>query len=109
MPYVSLFIAIIAEVIATSALKASQCFTQVLPSIIVVIGYGISFYFLSLTLETMPVSIAYALWSGIGTLLITCVSYFYFNQSLDIPAIIGIICIGVGVIIINLFSSMKFI
>lgn len=105
MAYLFLFIAIIAEVIATSALKASEGFTRLFPSGIVVVGYCVSFYSLSLTLKTMPLSIAYAMWSGVGILLITCISYFYFHQRLDIPAIIGIVCIGVGVVVINLFSS----
>lgn len=103
--WVFLTIAIIAEVIGTSALKYSEGFTKLLPTLGVGICYLISFYFLSLTLKYMPVGIAYAIWAGLGTVLIILVSYFAFKQKLDLPAIIGLTLIVCGVIVINLFSK----
>lgn len=97
--------AIIAEVIATSALKASDSFSKTLPSTIVVIGYCLAFYFLSLTLKVIPVSIAYAIWSGLGIVLIAIVSWFYYGQKLDLPAIAGMGLIIAGVVVINVFSK----
>ncbi|GDX64807.1 multidrug transporter [Chlorobiota bacterium] len=105
MKWVFLSIAILAEVVATSALKSAEGFTKLLPSIIVIIGYGIAFFFLSLTLKNIPVGIAYAIWSGAGITLISIIGYFIFKQSLDFPAIIGILFIITGVIIINIFSK----
>jgi len=105
MKWIFLLIAIIAEVIGTSALKSAEGFTKLIPSAIVVIGYGISFYFLSLTLKTIPVGIAYAIWSGVGIILISIIGYFFYKQSIDLPAIIGILLIMIGVIVINLFSK----
>ncbi|MFD2247640.1 DMT family transporter [Pontibacter ruber] len=104
MHYLYLLIAIISEVAATSALKASEQFTKPLPSIIVVLGYASSFYFLSLTLRTMTVGIAYAIWSGIGTILIAVIGVLLYRQQLDFPAVIGLALIIAGVIIINVFS-----
>ena len=106
MEYLYLSIAIIAEVIGTSALKASQEFSKLGPSIIAVAGYGASFYFLSLVLKTVPVGIAYAIWSGIGITLITITGALLFKQMPDIPAIIGMTMIMSGVIIINVFSKI---
>ena len=105
MGYLYLIIAIIAEVIGTSALKASEEFTQLVPSILVVVGYGFSFYFLSLVLKTIPIGITYAIWSGVGIVLISIIGVVLFKQSLDFPAIIGIILIVAGVATINLFSK----
>lgn len=105
MKWIFLSIAILAEVIATSALKSSEGFTKLLPSMIVIIGYGVSFFFLSLTLNTIPVGIAYAIWSGTGIILISLIGYFFFKQTLDLQAITGIILIISGVIVINLFSK----
>lgn len=105
MGYFYLAIAIIAEVLGTSALKASEEFTKPIPSIAVVIGYGIAFYFLSLVLKTMPVGMAYAIWSGLGIVLITIVGIVVFNQKVDLPAVIGMSFIVCGVIIMNLFSN----
>jgi len=105
MRWVFLSIAILAEVIATSALKSSEGFSKIIPSITVIAGYGIAFYFLSLTLETIPVGIAYAIWSGVGITLISIIGYFIYKQSLDLSAIIGILLIIAGVIVINLFSK----
>lgn len=103
--WIILFFAIIAEVIATSALKSSEGFTKPLASIVVVLGYVIAFYGLSLTLKTIPVGIAYAIWSGVGIVLITIVAWFVFDQKLDIWGIIGIALIMSGVLILNLLSK----
>lgn len=105
MKFLFLFIAIIAEVIATSALKASEQFSKPVPSVIVVAGYLVAFYFLSLTLKTIPVGIAYALWSGVGIVLVSAVGYFVYQQTLDLPALLGIALIIIGVIVINVFSK----
>ena len=100
-----LAIAIVAEVIGTSFLKSSEGFTRLLPSAIVVVTYVIAFYFLGLTLKTLPVGIAYAVWAGAGVALITLVGYLFFGQALDAPALIGIALIASGVAVINLFSA----
>jgi small multidrug resistance pump len=100
-----LSVAIAAEVTGTSFLKSSEGFTRPGPSAVVVIGYLVSFYFLSLTLNTMPVGIAYAVWAGAGVALITLIGWVFFAQSLDVAAIIGIALIVVGVMVINLYSS----
>ena len=100
-----LFIAIVAEVIATSALKSSEGFTKPMASIVVVLGYMIAFYCLSLTLKTIPVGIAYAVWSGVGIVLITTVAWFVFDQKLDVWGIIGIALIMSGVLVLNLLSK----
>ncbi len=105
MGYLYLSIAIIAEVIATSALKASNAFTNLVPSIIVVIGYGVAFYCLSLVLKTIPVGVAYAIWSGLGVVLIAMVGLVVFDQTLDLAAIIGMALIVAGVIVMNVFSQ----
>jgi len=97
--------AILAEVIATSALKASEGFSRLGPSALVVAGYGIAFYLLSLTLRTIPVGIAYAVWSGVGIVLISAIGWFRFGQSLDMPALIGIALIVAGVVVLNVFSK----
>jgi len=97
-------IAIVGEVIATSFLRASAGFTQLVPTIVVVVGYGITFYFFSLALQTIPVGIGYAIWSGVGIVLVSIIAYFAYGQSLDLPALIGIGLILAGVLVINLFS-----
>lgn len=104
MKWLFLFIAIIAEVCATSALKSSEGFSKLLPSLGVIFGYGVAFFFLSLTLKDIPVGIAYAIWSGVGIVLISAVGWFFFNQHLDLAAIIGLGLIIIGVIVINVFS-----
>ena len=104
MKWLYLIIAVIFEVIATSALKESNSFTKLVPSLFVIIGYSISFYFLSLTLKNLSIGITYAIWSGLGILLICLVGYFRYGQNLDFPAIIGILFIGVGILIIRFFS-----
>jgi small multidrug resistance pump len=105
MGYLYLAIAIIAEVIATSALKASEGFSQLWPSVVVVVGYGAAFYFLSLVLRTIPVGIAYAIWAGVGIVLITIVGAILFRQLPDLAAIIGMGLIVAGVAVINIFSK----
>ncbi len=105
MPYLYLSLAIVSEVIATSALKASGEFTRLVPSLIVTLGYASAFFFLTLTLRAIPVGVAYALWSGIGIVLICATSWVLFKQSLDAPAIFGIGLIAMGVVVINAFSS----
>jgi small multidrug resistance pump len=103
--YLYLGIAILSEVIATSALRASDGFSRLMPSVIVIVGYVISFYFLSLTLKVIPVGIAYAIWSGTGIVLISSVAWLFFGQKLDAAALIGIGLIMAGVIVINAFSN----
>lgn len=100
-----LSLAIVSEVVATSALKASHGFTQLWPSLVVIAGYALAFFFLSLTLRTMPVGVAYAIWSGVGIVLVTLIAWFVFKQSLDIPAIIGLTLIVAGVVILQVFSK----
>lgn len=107
MKYVYLFIAIVSEVVATSSLKASESFTKLVPSILVVVGYALAFYFLSLTVKVMPVGITYAIWSGVGIVLVTIAGIFYYKQIPDWPAIIGMILIMAGVLVINIFSNTK--
>lgn len=106
-PYVLLAIAIVAEVIATSALRASEGFSRWLPAVVVVAGYGIAFYCLSLTLRSIPVGIVYAIWSGVGIVLITLVAVVLYRQIPDLPAIIGLGLIISGVVVLNLFSKMQ--
>tara|TARA_Y100000996_G_scaffold415324_1_gene409410 strand:+ start:16095 stop:16424 length:330 start_codon:yes stop_codon:yes gene_type:complete len=105
MKWIYLIIAIICEVIATSALKESQGFSKLFPSIIVIIGYSFTFYFMSLTLKEISIGITYAIWSGMGILLISLIGYFKYNQTLDTPAILGMTFILFGVIILRFFSN----
>ena len=100
-----LSIAIVSEVVATSALKSSNGFTQLWPSIIVVAGYAAAFFFLSLTLRTMPVGVAYAIWSGAGIVLITLIAWLVFGQRLDLPALFGLALIIAGAVVLNVFSK----
>ena len=102
---VFLLIAIVGEVIATSFLRASAGFTQLAPSIVVVVGYCVTFYFFSLALQTIPVGIGYAIWSGVGIVLVSIIAYFAYGQSLDLPALLGIALILAGVLVINLFTQ----
>ena len=104
MNYVYLFAAIVSEVIATSALKAAEGFSRFWPSVIVIVGYGLAFYCLSLTMRTIPIGIAYAIWSGVGIVLIALVGLLLYRQPLDAPALIGMALILAGVLIINVFS-----
>lgn len=98
-------IAIVAEVVATSALKASEGFTRWLPTSVVVVGYLVAFYFLALTLKTIPVGVAYAVWAGLGIVLITLVAWGVYGQKPDVPALAGMALIVAGVLVINLFST----
>jgi small multidrug resistance pump len=98
-------VAIAAEVVATSALKSSESFSKLGPSVIVVVGYAIAFLFLSLTLKTLPVGVAYAIWSGLGIVLISIASLVLFGQKLDMPAMIGMGLIIAGVVVMNVFSK----
>ena len=105
MAYIHLAIAILAEVAATSALKASEQFTKPLPSLISIAGYLVSFYLLTLVLRTIPVGITYAIWSGLGIVLVTLVASYLFKQIPDVPAMIGMGLIVAGVLVINVFSE----
>lgn len=102
--WICLAVAIVAEVVATSALNASQGFTRLWPSVVVVIGYGIAFYLLSLSLRTIPVGVAYAVWSGVGIVLISLIGWIVFKQVLDLLAMLGMGMIIAGVIVLNVFS-----
>ena len=104
-PYVLLALAIVAEVTATSFLKSSQGFTRPLPSAVVIAGYAAAFYFLSLTLRTIPVGIAYAIWSGLGITLIAIIGWVFLGQRLDAAALVGLGMIGAGVVDINAFAG----
>lgn len=99
-----LSVAIVSEVIATSALKAADGFTRPLPSLVVVAGYATAFWFLSLTLRTMPVGIAYAVWSGVGIALIALIGWLVFGQTLDAPALLGLALIVAGVVVLSVYS-----
>ena len=103
--WILLSFAIISEVIATSSLKSTEGFTKLWPSVIVLVGYSAAFYFLSLTLDTIPIGVAYAVWSGIGIAGIALVSVFFFEQRLDAGAIIGMALIVAGVVVLRLFSD----
>ena len=100
-----LSIAIVSEVVATSALKSSEGFSRLLPSAVVVVGYLLAFYFLSLTLKAIPIGIAYAIWAGVGIVLIALVGWLLYGQKLDLAAIIGMGLILAGVAVINVFST----
>ncbi|MFC3703939.1 DMT family transporter [Devosia honganensis] len=100
-----LLVAIIAEVIATSALKASEGFSRLGPSVLVIVGYGVAFYCLSLTLRTIPVGVAYAIWSGAGIVLVSLIGFALYGQKLDVWALTGIGLIVAGVLVINLLSK----
>jgi small multidrug resistance pump len=101
MPYLYLAIAILAEVIGTSALKATRGFTRLGPSLVVVLSYAAAFYFLSLALQAIPVGVAYAVWSGVGIALITLIGWVVYRQRLDAPALAGIALILLGVVVLN--------
>ena len=105
MKWIYLLIAIIGEMIATSFLKESTGFAKLVPSVITVLGYGVTFYFLSLALKQIPIGVAYALWAGVGILLVALVGYFRFHQKLDTPAVVGMALIVLGVVIMQAFSK----
>jgi small multidrug resistance pump len=99
-----LAVAIVAEVIATSALKATAGFTRPAPTAVVVVGYGVAFYCLSLALQVIPVGITYAVWSAVGIVLVTLIAWFLYHQALDAPAVLGLALIVAGVLVLNLCS-----
>ena len=103
--WIYLGMAIASEVTATAFLKASEGFTKLVPSIVVLVGYSAAFYFLSLTLEDIPIGVAYAVWSGVGVAAITLISVFYMDQKIDLAGVIGISLIVLGVIVLRLFSQ----
>jgi len=105
MAYFYLLLAILTETVATMALQASEQFTRLGPAILVVIGYGASFYFMALVLKFMPVGIVYAIWSGLGIALIAAMGKVLFDQQLDFPAYLGIAFILIGILVIQLFSK----
>ncbi|KQM36109.1 SMR family transporter [Sphingomonas sp. Leaf10] len=104
-PYLWLAIAIVAEVIATSTMRATAGFTRFVPSIVTVAGYAVAFYCLSRTLESVPTGIAYAIWSGVGIVLVAGIAWVWQGQRLDVPAMVGMVLIIAGVIVMNLFSD----
>ena len=103
--YLILFLAIVFETVATSFLKQSEQFTKLVPSVLTVLGYAAAFYCLSVVLKSIPVGIAYAIWSGVGIILIALIGFFVFKQHLDLAAIIGLVLIIAGVVVINVFSN----
>ncbi|CUH41585.1 DMT family transporter [Ruegeria atlantica] len=103
--YLILLLAVFAETIGTTALQASQQFSRFWPSVLVIVGYGVAFYLLGLTLKFMPVGIVYAIWSGLGIVLIAIIGFIVFGQRLDWPAVLGLAMILAGILIIHLFSS----
>lgn len=105
MSYLYLFIAIVAEVIATSALKSTEGFTKLMPSLVVAFGYVVAFYCLSITVRELPVGIVYAIWSAVGIVLVAGFAWIYYGQALDLPALIGLGLIIAGVVVVNVFSK----
>jgi small multidrug resistance pump len=103
--WVALGIAIVAEVVATSALKTTNEFTRLWPSVVVVLGYMTAFYFMTLSLRVLPVGIMYAIWASLGIVLVAVIGWVVHKQSLDMPAIIGMAMIIMGVVVINVFSK----
>ena len=106
MHWLYLTIAILSEVVGTSALKATEGFTRIAPSAIVIACYALSFYFLSLTLRTLALGVAYAIWSGVGLVIVAAVGWLVYQQALDIAAIVGMGLIVTGVVVLNLFSGV---
>lgn len=103
-PWLLLALAIVAEVVGTSALKASEGFTRLVPSVVVVLGYAVAFYCLSLVLKTIPVGVTYAIWSGLGIVLITLVAWLVYGQTIDLAAVLGMGLIVAGVVVLQVFS-----
>jgi len=103
--YLILLLAVIAETIGTTSLQASQQFTRFWPSVLVIVSYGLAFYLLGLTLKFMPVGIVYAIWSGLGIVLIAIIGFIVFGQRLDWPAVLGLVMILTGILVIHLFSK----
>ena len=105
MGYIYMSIAIVAEVVATTALKSSEGFTRLWPTVIVFLGYSVAFYMLSKTLETLSMGITYAIWSGVGIVFITCAGWLLHDQTIDAAAMVGMGLIVAGVAVIQLFSN----
>lgn len=105
MSYFYLALAIVAEVIATSSLKATEEFTKPLPTVLMIVGYMLAFYFMTLAMRTIPLGVTYAIWSGLGIVLISTVGVFLYNEKLDLPALIGMGLIIAGVVVMKLFSK----
>ena len=103
--WVYLGLAIVSEVLATASLKSTEGFTRLVPSIVVLVGYSAAFYFLSLTLDTIPLGVAYAVWSGVGVATITLVSFVLYDQKIDAAGLVGIGLIVAGVVVLRLFSA----
>ena len=103
--WVYLGLAIVSEVLATASLKSTEGFTRLVPSIVVLVGYSAAFYFLSLTLDTIPIGVAYAVWSGVGVATITLVSFVLYHQKIDVAGLVGIGLIVAGVVVLRLFSE----
>ncbi|QJF51267.1 DMT family transporter [Roseobacter ponti] len=103
--YIYLVIAIAAETIGTTALQASAQFSRLWPSVLVVLAYGLSFYFMALALKFMPVGVVYAIWSGLGIVMIAAIGFVVFGQRLDLPAVLGLVLIVSGILVIHLFSN----
>ena len=106
MTYLYLAIAIAAEIVATTYLKLSDSFTRPLPTAVTVVGYAVAFYFLSLTLRVLPTGIAYAIWSGVGVVVISLIGWLVMGQALNLPTMIGLALIVVGVVIVNLYTPV---
>lgn len=106
--YAVLVVAIVFEVLGTSAMQAAQHFTRLVPTMAMVVCYAIAFFFLSWSLRYVPVGIAYAIWSGLGIVLISLVGYFFFGHKLDPAALVGLGLIIAGVLVLNLFSKSTF-
>ncbi|WP_227268081.1 DMT family transporter [Roseobacter weihaiensis] len=105
MPYLFLTLAVLFETVGTTALQASQQFTRLGPTLVVIVAYAIAFYLLGLTLKFMPVGVVYAIWSGLGIVFIACIGFVVFGQRLDLPAIIGLVLIIAGILVIHLLSN----
>lgn len=103
--WVYLGLAIVSEVLATASLKSTEGFTRLVPSVVVLVGYSAAFYFLSLTLDTIPIGVAYAVWSGVGVATITLVSFVLYDQKIDVAGLVGIGLIVAGVVVLRLFSE----
>ncbi|MGM0614339.1 multidrug efflux SMR transporter [Halomonas sp. CH40] len=107
MTFIYLVLAVVAEVVATSALKASDGFTRLWPSLLVVFGYGLAFYLLGLALRVLPVGVAYAIWAGLGIVLVTLVGMVVFGERPDLPGVLGLVLIVSGVVVLQVFSKMS--
>jgi small multidrug resistance pump len=103
--YLALGIAIVAEVIATTALKSSESFTRLVPSLISIAGYGTALYLLTVTMKAIPTGVTYAIWSGLGIVLISITSFFVHQQKIDLWGMVGMALIIAGVVVLNLFSN----